>query len=170
MPVDVPIKDRGQNKRPSRFTFSRKSTAKLGYRIGGVCDQIHRARRKRERGALDMVDLLFQQKKRCLEEEGSKFRVINYPKWDWREYCRLRGGDSEIGMHRFSQIVIPKLIEQKMLVTRTFLEKIAKQIAAFEFGVAVDNPLSILEGTAKFGLAKPHQDHLYQQRVKENDI
>ncbi len=169
MPIDVPIKGRGQNKRPSRFTRSRVSTAKLGYIVGGVCDRIHRSRRKREEGALNMMELLFEQK-HCLEQKGRKVRVVGYPKWNWKEYHRLWGGDSEIGMYRFSQIVIPQLIEQTVLVTKTFLRKLAKQVASFEFGVKMDNPLSILEGTAEFGLVPPHKDYLYQQRIKDGDF
>ena len=168
MPVDVPIKGRGQS-RPSRFTRPRRSTSKLGFIKGGVCDGIHQSRRKREKGALEVVYLILHQK-RCFEEEGNKFRILNYPKFDGMKYGRLWGGDFEIGMYRYTQHVIPLLIEQAMLVTKEFLKKLARQIASFEFGVSAENPLSILEGKASFGLCPPHADDIYRKRFKDKVV
>lgn len=141
---------------------------RLGFIKGGVCDKIHQARLKREQGALHAVDMLFEQEKRCLKKVSQyRFVVLNYPKWSWREYHRLWGGDREIGVHRYMDDVIPQLIETKIEVTRNFLKKLARQIASFEFGVSTsepNNPLAILEGRVKFGYAPPHADHIYQER------
>jgi len=146
----------------------KKRVHSLGFIKGGVCDRLHRARSSREGGALRAVHMLFDQKDRCLQEvEKEKYVVINYPKWNWKKYCRLWGGDSEIGVHRFLQNVLPLLIEQKRIVTYKFLQKLAKQIASFEFGFETsepNNPLSILEGKCKPVYYEPHVDYIYKKR------
>lgn len=141
---------------------------RLGFIKGGNCDRMHVARSKREEGALRAVEMLINQEKRCLESVGdNKFIVKNYPKWDWKKYWQLWGGDSEIGVHRFMDDIIPQLIKTKMEVTIELLHKFAKQISSFEFTfgtIEPGNPLAILEGKVKCGYGPPHADHIYRKR------
>lgn len=147
--------------------------AKEGYIIGGNCDKAHRARSKREDGARYFLNWMVR--KNCFSCIRGWYRVVKElypPRKQMYLLGVLHGGDFEIGIHRLQQEVINQLYKKQKSFRWEWIERWADGIAALEFGVEMDTPLSIISPgeKCKFGLCLPWRDDIYQARKARGDL
>ncbi len=142
----------------------------IGYIEGGVCDKIHHRRAARERGMWAYFEAALE--KDAIVSCHGWHRLVRPLKVGWRKLAKSGlSGDEQIGWLRFQQILIPAIGRRGKAFRRHVMKRWIDGVAALEFGVEMDNPLSILGlGKCEFGYAPPHQDVLYKARKADGEL
>lgn len=144
--------------------YSAHKIHKHGFIVGGVCHQRLNQRKARARGCrMAWNDVLDNEK--LFKVNLGWYRIFKMP--DGRGIGNYGGGDEEIGYLRMLQTCFPVLILNKKSFRLSWMNRWIEGVAACEFGVSMESPLSIIspEEKCSFGFIppKPGDDAIYEK-------
>ena len=139
---------------------------KHGFIKGGMCEKRMNQRSARSLGSW-MAWNDIKESKKFVQVKNGWYQVLKMPVSRGIGTKYYGSGDAEIGYLRMLQDVFPKLVRNKKKFRLKWMHRWIEGIASCEFGVSMDNPLSIIDPGEKcnFGLCPPRgsDDVIYEK-------